>query len=335
MSKNTAQVTIIGAGIAGIMAARVLEAQGIDVMVFDKGRSVGGRLATRRVGPGLADHGAQFFTVRSDAFQEWVDEWMHEGLVYEWSTGFSDGSLITEHRDGHPRYAANGGLNALPKYLAKGLNNVRVGMRVVTATCDENGWILQDEEGDLYLSKALIMTPPVPQALQILDEGATLLSREDQATLNSIEYAPCLAGMFWVEGRFTLPPPGAIQRRSGNITWVADNRQKGISPEATIVTVHASETYSTQMWNAPDERIIKALRTDIQLFMDPKAQIKDAQLKRWRYSRPLSTYEGRCLVADNSPPLIFAGDAFGGPRVEGAVLSGLAAGHTMLERIPE
>ncbi|MCZ2097620.1 MAG: FAD-dependent oxidoreductase [Anaerolineae bacterium] len=113
-------VLVVGAGLAGLMAARTLVEQGARVIVVDKGRSVGGRLATRRIDGGVADHGAQFFTVRDPAFGAFVERWITEGLVFEWSRGWSDGSLSVT-RDGHPRYAVRGGMNALAKHLAKGL----------------------------------------------------------------------------------------------------------------------------------------------------------------------------------------------------------------------
>ena len=65
MDTFTSDVLIIGAGLAGLMAANSLKEQGWQVTLVDKGRSVGGRLATRRIGPGRADHGTQFFTART------------------------------------------------------------------------------------------------------------------------------------------------------------------------------------------------------------------------------------------------------------------------------
>jgi renalase len=338
MTENpvNADVLIVGAGMAGLMAANMLTASGLHVIVLDKGRSVGGRLATRRIGPGVADHGAQFFTARDPEFQKWVDQWLAEDLIFEWSRGFSDGSLQTQAVTGHPRYAVRGGMNALGKRLARDLKqHIDVNVRIVTATCDPHGWILQDEFGGLYTSKVLLMTPPVPQSLVILDEGATQLDAEDHDTLAAIEYLPCLAGMFWVEGLLRLPPPGAVQRRTGNILWIGDNQVKGISPDACIVTVQAGEQYSVQMWSAPDERILSAMRTSLSLYMDEGSVIREAQLKRWRYSRPMTVHPERCFVAKNDPLLVFAGDAFGGPRVEGAVLSGMAAAETILERVQQ
>ena len=43
------RVVVVGAGVAGLTAARSLAAFS-DVVVVDKGRGVGGRLATRRIG---------------------------------------------------------------------------------------------------------------------------------------------------------------------------------------------------------------------------------------------------------------------------------------------
>ena len=61
------RVAIVGAGLAGLMAGRTLAEAGHEVVLLDKGRSPGGRLATRRIGEATLDHGAQFFTVRSEA----------------------------------------------------------------------------------------------------------------------------------------------------------------------------------------------------------------------------------------------------------------------------
>ena len=77
------QVVVVGAGISGLLAARRLSEAGHDVVVFDKGRSSGGRCATRRVGDSTFDHGAQFFTVRSDEFASLVHEWLSEDIARE------------------------------------------------------------------------------------------------------------------------------------------------------------------------------------------------------------------------------------------------------------
>ena len=54
-------VAVVGAGMAGLSAARALVDAGRSVVVFDKGRGIGGRMATRRLGAAVFDHGAQYF----------------------------------------------------------------------------------------------------------------------------------------------------------------------------------------------------------------------------------------------------------------------------------
>jgi len=61
MTLNSKRVCVIaGAGMAGLTAAGVLHAKGWEVVLLDKGRGVGGRMATRRIGESRLDHGAQF-----------------------------------------------------------------------------------------------------------------------------------------------------------------------------------------------------------------------------------------------------------------------------------
>src|SRR6478609_8736009 len=78
------KVAIVGAGMAGAACARALADVGIEVQLFDKGRSVGGRLAQRRVEEGLFDHGAQYLAARHPVFMAAVDLWRSRGIVADW-----------------------------------------------------------------------------------------------------------------------------------------------------------------------------------------------------------------------------------------------------------
>jgi renalase len=317
-------IIVIGAGLAGLVAAQELEAAGKKVIVLDKGKDVGGRLATRRIHNGLADHGAQFFTVRSPEFQAQVDDWTSKDLLSIWGYGWSDGSLKRTAGDGHPRYIARGGMNQLAKSLAAGLKDHRLNVSVSSIHWLGNGWRVVDNNNLSLTSNILILTPPVPQSVELLI--AVPLEESDKRALDRVQYGPCLAGLFVVDGEVNLPEPGAVQDFSQTIYWIGDNQAKGISPNERIITMHAEERYSRQHYNAPDEEIIAMMTETLQKYMGAGASIKEAQIERWRYSLPVTTHPYDILKAEGFP-LIFAGDAFGGRgRVEGAYLSGLAAG---------
>ena len=87
MSEHPPVVTstaIVGAGIAGMSAARMLVEHGHDVTVFEKSRGAGGRAARRRCDGFEFDHGAQYFTARSQVFRDHVHDWRQQGVVEEW-----------------------------------------------------------------------------------------------------------------------------------------------------------------------------------------------------------------------------------------------------------
>ena len=65
----TTHIAIVGAGIAGLAAARRLRAAGLTCTLFDKSPGLGGRMATRREGYLRFDHGAQYFTARGPRFR--------------------------------------------------------------------------------------------------------------------------------------------------------------------------------------------------------------------------------------------------------------------------
>lgn len=328
--RDAADVLIVGAGICGLSAAAGFAAAGRRVLVVDKGRSVGGRLATRRIGPGRADHGAQFITTRDAAFGALVAAWQTDGLIFPWSSGWSDGSLLATPGDSHPRYAVAGGMNQLARRLAGDLQKAGVelvtGTRVAALRQDGDGWLATAGEDREFHAGIAVLTAPVPQSLALIDAGGVRLAPSQRTALEAIRYAPCLCGLFWVDGTVHLPEPGALQRQVGIVRWMADNRRKGISPEATILTLHASPDWSKAHYDERDEAVLEALGAEMRPWLGTGAALESAEVKRWRYALPTALHSARYLQAEGLPPLFFGGDAFGGPRVEGAALSGMAIG---------
>jgi renalase len=325
---HQSDILIVGAGITGLMAAQALTQAGRQVALVDKGRSVGGRLATRRIGPGLADHGAQFFTVRGPAFAAQVQQWEAAGLVFRWASGWSDGSIAGPMVDGHPRYAVRGGMNALAKALAADLTSagvtIHLDVKLTAIAATAESWRATAEQGDVYEAATAILTAPVPQALALLDAGGVKMTPGQRAALESVRYAPCLCGIAWVEGAVQLPEPGAVQKQDAPVAWVADNRRKGISPGAQVITFHANPVWSAAHYGDGDEAVTAVFAAELKRWTYGDYALREMHVKRWRYALPTALYPQPFLVADGLPPLYFGSDAFATPRVEGAATSGLA-----------
>lgn len=315
-------VLILGAGIAGLLAARALQARGRHVVLLDKGRGVGGRLATRRFAEGAAfDHGAQFFTVRNPQFQAIVDELLQASIVREWCRGFA-GPDLRASDDGHPRYAGVSGMSAIPKHLARDLD-VRPCHKVLGIHAVESVWEVAIESADTLRASSLLMTPPVPQSLALIEHDLPADSRQ---ALESLTYDPCVSLMILLNGESPLPEPGGVQIPDGEpVSWLADNRRKGTSSQGgPAITIHAGPQFTRDTWDVDAETVAADLLRAAQPYLGDVSPIS-YQLHRWRYSKPQHQHPDRCVVVDGPPRVVFAGDAFGEPRVEGAALSGLAA----------
>ena len=93
------RVAVIGAGLAGLHAARRLHDAGAEVRVFDKARGSGGRMSTRRTDFGAFDHGAQYFTARDPRFRAQVEKWVASGAAAPWPgkvVRLAEGSPVRE-----------------------------------------------------------------------------------------------------------------------------------------------------------------------------------------------------------------------------------------------
>jgi predicted NAD/FAD-dependent oxidoreductase len=286
-------------------------------------------MATMQLDGGAsADHGAQFFTARDPRFRLLVDAWREAGTVRPWATGFAlaDGTFKS---DGETRFCGVTGMTAISKHLAQGLD-VRLNAKVTCVRTEGAGWVVQTEAGERLSGRALLLTPPVPQSLSLLAAGNVALPEQIRADLEQINYAPCLAVLAQLAGASLIPEPGGLWFAGEPISWMADNQRKGVSPgPGAAITIHAGPQFSQAHWSTPEAEVTAALLAAASPWLGSVPL--ETQLHRWRYSLPLRVHPKRFVAWREPAPLVLAGDAFGGPRVEGAALSGLAAGAALAE----
>jgi renalase len=308
------RIAIVGAGISGLLLARELQAHGHDVVVLEKSRGLGGRLATKRVGGIVFDQGAQFFTAREEPFAREVATWHQRGLVTPWP--------------GAPahRWIGLPSMNALGKALAEGLT-VRRECRVLQARHEDQGWTLLIENQPALRVDQLVLTAPVPQSLALLAAGETPLPPALTAQLGALTYHPCLALLVTLAGPSKVPAAG-VAPDSGPVRWLADNTLKGVSPHAAAaLTVHLRPDFTAQHYSKSETELTPLVLPEIEPWLG--SPVTNVTLHRWKFSEPVATHHRPCEWLPEIG-LGFAGDAFGGPRVEGAALSGLALAAAMM-----
>ncbi len=306
------RVVVVGAGMAGLTCARRLVDRGHEVVVLERAAAPGGRLATRRIGAATLDTGAQFFTTRSDDFAAAVATWRADGVVTEWCRGFGN------QPDGYPRYCGARGMGALAEYLARGLD-LRCDQLVYAVFERASGWTVRLDDGSELAADAVVATCPRPQALSV----SITAGIEWPADLQ-FDYQPTVALLVVLDGPSAVPSPGGVQDADDTFSFVADNAVKGIS-RVPALTLHASGAWSAARFGDAADAVRADLLAAAARWIG-KARVVASQLKKWRFAAPLEVWPERfVLLGDRPGPLVLAGDAYGGPRVEGAYLSGLAA----------
>ena len=315
------RVVVVGAGIAGLIAAQSLSKSGHDVVVVDKGRSPGGRIATRRIDDATLDHGAQFFTVRDSLFESHVSEWIASGVVTEWCRGFD---TTAQNNDGYPRYRGVRGMTDIAKHLAQGLDVRCNTLAFSIARGATSKWQLKIDDGSVLDADAIIVTCPLPQAYALLVTASIELPESMLRT----EYDRTICLLAVLNQSSAVANPGGLQNPDETFSFIADNAIKGIS-SAVALTMHANPQFSLEHWDTSTDDVQRLLLERATPWIGD-ATVITSQIKKWRLATPLTIWPERYWASDM---IVFAGDAFGGPKIEGAALSGLAAANYLQQII--
>lgn len=317
-----ASVLIIGAGMSGLTAGRSLVAEGIDATLIDKGRAVGGRMATRRIGAATFDHGAQHVSVRTEQFAREMRSLVESGTARVW---LRTRSVTHPERGVEVRYAGVHGMRRIPEALGEGL-------RILTAVTVDRLEIARSGvtafAGDVAVAAAdaAILTPPAPQTLDLLKRSG-MAAAPVTNEIAGVSYDATLAVMAVLDAPADLPG-GHLALPDGPVAWLADNQQKGVSTVPAL-TVHSSAEFAAEHLEAdPAEWAAKLLDA---ARPHHAGSVVDARPHRWRYAQPRSLREDAVCLVDAAAPVVLAGELFAGARVEGAYTSGLTASRAVLE----
>ncbi|MGD8977257.1 MAG: FAD-dependent oxidoreductase [Gammaproteobacteria bacterium] len=317
-----ARFAVIGAGLAGLTAARVLGDRGHQVVVLEKARGPGGRMSTRRDGSLRFDHGAQYFTARHPRFIAQVEAWREAGLVQRWDADIAviDSDMIRPAGTGTERYVGVPGMNAVCGHLARARADCRFGWQVTRARAVSDAWVLESSDGDRLEADYLLLTAPPEQCRSLIDDPSV------HEALAPAEMRPCWAVMA-VFDRPLLQGWDAAFVNTGALSWIASQASKPGRSSAHAWTLHASPDWSRAHLEDDRESVAEALLAEATKLKGAAAVLaKSVSAHRWRYAladEPLET--GAFWFEDRR--LAIAGDWCAGSRIEGAFLSGLEAGE--------
>jgi renalase len=308
-------ILIIGGGMAGLSAATALARAGHSIIVLDKGRGPGGRMAARRVeiaGQQVSfDHGAQYFTARDPAFREVVAAWEQAGVAARWPAAGEDAWVGTP------------GMNACVRAMAAALD-LRWNVRAERFCRDGARWRVETGE-EVFAASTVIVAVPAEQAAVLLADAAPHFA----ARAASIASAPCWAVMATFAER--LPLPDTFRSENGPVSWAARNSAKPGRAGGETWVIHASPTRSRELIDvAKDEAAQKLLEDFFAATGAAPAEPKHLDAHRWRYAQPEVCKEEGALY-DPTLRIGIAGDWLHSPRVEGAWLSGQALAEVVLQ----
>ncbi len=325
------RIAMIGTGLAGLICARILSDQGLNVKCFEKSHRVGGRASTRKEeGVCQFDHGAQYFTIRDPFLRPYVESWCHDNHVAEWNGHIVSIEEFGKFRDVAPvqRFVGTPSMESLGIHLSRDLS-VALESEVASVVQESDAYRLMSKD-DRVLSDFDVVLWNCPPA-QVAKQLPMRCSWREE--LSKVEMVPCWAVMLATERGWQVPFDGAFVNQ-GKLGWIARDSSKPLrSKHVETYVLHSTVAWAKENLELSKERAIEtlieeAVKVTGVAMPDPCI----AKSHRWLYSRPTESLTHSSLWDDDNQ-LGACGDWCGGPRIEGALKSGMSLAGRVLSRL--
>ncbi len=339
------KIAIIGAGMAGASAASRLQQAGFTVEVFDKGRSVGGRMSSKRNNAGgYLDLGAQYFTVRDPAFQQLVATWQAQGDVAVWPfTPYTYAERLTPSPDAQVRYV---GTPSMQQPIRSLLTDIAVFLqcRIISIAPQAAGcYQLIAEDGQIFTDyAAVIITTPPAQAQALLNQFPAL---QQQIPIDILQ--PCWAVMMaqnlnqQTEEMLSLPQfanafnAKGIFGQTDDLRWLCQLQDKPMrtQQEGQIQwLLHFSTAFTRQHLAATNEQMVALAQIQLQNLLGIPIEISQSVCHRWLYATVDESQAPPGIIKSEPDRIWLAGDWCLGGRIENAWLAGQQAALQLISQ---
>ena len=316
---------IIGAGLAGLACAADLQKKGATVQIVDKGRGVGGRCATRRLGTTRLDHGAQFFTARTPRLQALCASGFEEGWLRIWNHGYPlwrEESIISRP-PGHPRYVPQNGMSELARQIGAEVQVytetqiTKIKKEKERAREESGVYSAEDANGNTYQANALILNLPPEQLLAL---ASPLLPDTVQTALNAVTFNPCWAVFGLLETDIPVSWPALELENHPVLGFISRDHTRRPDGAPPALLLHATGDWTRAHFDMSPDAVQEIICAAAREIIGPFT-LQETHTHRWKYAQPIHPYGKKCEWL--SPEKIgFCGDWCEGARVEGAIESG-------------
>ena len=325
------RIAIIGAGLSGLVLAHRLQ-EAAEVTVFEKSRGSGGRLSTRYAGDYEFDHGAQYFTARTEAFRSFLQPLIETGVVAEWRPAIAefDGSKVTAVHDPdgvETRYVGAPRMNRIGKTLA-GRLNVELERTVDRIERTDGHWTVTYNSGtQVGPYDWVVLAAPAVQSAKLGASYPELVAYCD---------ARPMLGCFALMLGFEEPLPLAWQAarvHNHDVGWIAVNSSKPGRSDAYTLVVHSSNAWAeAHMEDDPEQVLDHLLEAASSVVAENLNHAAHKQLHRWRYANSEES-AGAPYFLDADKQLAACGDWCIRGRIEEAFTSGDQLAKEFLRRL--
>lgn len=325
--KTPVKIALLGTGMAAAAVhTRLQQEENVDIQVFDKSRGIGGRLATRYTDTHQFDHGAQFFTARTAAFQSFLQD---RDEIAAWTP-----NITTLTRDQapfkriwyEPHYVATPRMNGLCRKVFLHAN-VSLGAEITDILRCPDGYLLQAKDGSRYGPfDRVISSAPAEQTARIFSSITT-------ARFDAVRFDPCFALMVPLTEEDTLPSFDAAVVRDSPISWLAFTDSKPDRSCAPSMIAHSRGDWAREHLD-DDPAVIRQQLGDALTTLTglPEDAIANSNLHRWRYARTTQPLGAPFWLTEDNR-LGACGDWCLGERVEDAFTSGMAIANAIIESL--
>lgn len=309
------QVAIIGAGVAGLAAARRLQEAGVAPIVFEAGRRPGGRLATQKQHDRQFDHGAQYLTPHSRRSAVLFSKWRKAGWIKTWPALALE---LPERKkiDTSSWHVAVPSQASLADHLAEGLD-VRCKVSITGIEAEGDARYLISSDGQrLGPFEIVLCTVPAELSLGLLEPYPELATLARQ-----VQTRPCLATMVLFEEEVMVDFEAAFLNDSP-LAWVCREASKPDRPEQECWTLHATDAWSRKHLDTSVEEVASLMLSAFATVCPVELPaISYCRCHRWRYALADGAL-GLPFCYDDQLKVGVAGDWCSAANVDGAYWSG-------------